>query len=558
MSPVPPADADRARVPVTDSSVKDGFAPPVWGERIVVERRGGVPLRVYSARPRRLSEVLALAGRWGPRRHVVQGSREVSFHDLAAGVGRKALRLAECGIAAGDRVLVLGWNSPDWIINFWACQQLGAVPALANAWWSEAEILEAVDLLQPVAALADDRSAAKLPSACRRPDWETDTSAGAPFIIGPAKDSPSTTDEDDPAVIIFTSGTGGRPKAVELSHRSLLANLQMLLRLTRRLPHQVDVRSGETMLHTGPFFHVGGPQTLLRSAVVGNTLILPTGRFDPAELLELIDQHGITRWSAVPTMVTRLLDHPDFQMRDLSSLRALTIGGAPVHAELLERIGRELPGVQAGVPTGYGLTENGGQATAASGRDTLERPGSAGKPLPCVEIRLQPRQELPDPEVLIRSPTQMTRYIGVSESPIDGDGWLHTGDLGRVDDQGHLWITGRAKDLIIRGGENIAPASVERAIASIQGVIETAVVGVPHPDLGEEVCAFVVVADGRLTGEALSRQLRGQLASFSVPTVWHLQQEPLPTNQTGKIDKPTLVARACASPASPARAEPER
>jgi len=169
--------------------------------------------------------------------------------------------------------------------------------------------------------------------------------------------------------------------------------------------------------------------------------------------------------------------------------------------------------------------------------------------LPCVEIQFKRREGLPDPEVLIRSPTQMTRYIGVSESPIDGDGWLHTGDLGHLDNEGHLWITGRAKDLIIRGGENIAPASVERALASIQGVIEAAVVGIPHPDLGEEVCAFVVVADGGPTPDTLSRQLRGQLASFAVPTVWHVQQDPLPTNQTGKIDKPALVTRACALPA---------
>ncbi len=141
----------------------------------------------------------------------------------------------------------------------------------------------------------------------------------------------------------------------------------------------------------------------------------------------------------------------------------------------------------------------------------------------------------------------MTRYIGVGESPIDGEGWLHTGDLGHLDDAGRLWITGRAKDLIIRGGENIAPAAVERALTSITGVLEAAVVGIPHPDLGEEVCAFVVVADGRHTAQTLTSELRGQLASFAVPTVWHLQQEPLPVNQTGKIDKPALAGRARAA-----------
>ena len=551
MGPHPPVSPDRAGVPSTDGFAPFGWVPPTWGAQVAVEQLRDAPFLMYSNRPHRLSEVLALGHRWGSRRYVVQGDREVSFAGLLVGVGRKALRLAESGITAGDRVLILGWNSPDWIINFWACQQVGAVPALANAWWSDVEVREAIELLQPVAALADGRGVTKLTPECRRIGWETDTSAGELPAIGPANDGRGTAGENAPAVIIFTSGSAGRPKVVELSHRSLLANLQMLLQVTRRLPHEVDEQSGEIVLHTGPLFHVGGSQMLLRSTAIGNTLILPSGRFDAAEVLALIERHRIARWSAVPTMVTRLLDHPDLQMRDLGSLRALTIGGAPVHAELLKRIGRELPGVQAGVPTGYGLTENGGQATAASGRDTLKRPGSAGKPLPCVEIQFKRREELPDSEVLIRSPTQMTQYIGVGETPIDGDGWLHTGDLGHLDDEGHLWITGRAKDLIIRGGENIAPASVERALSSVQGVVEAAVIGVPHPELGEEVCAFVVVAGGGPTVETLSLQLRGQLASFAVPTVWYVQPEPLPTNQTGKIDKPALAARACGLLARP-------
>ena len=196
----------------------------------------------------------------------------------------------------------------------------------------------------------------------------------------------------------------------------------MMLQVTHRLPHEVSDGAGEVTLHTGPLFHVGGPQMLLRSIAVGNTMILPAGRFDPAEVLALIERHKVTRWPAVPTMVTRLLDHPDLGSRDLHSLRALTIGGAPIRPELLHRIGRDLPGVQAGVPTGYGLTENCGQATAASGRDTLKRPGSAGRPLPLAEIGFRASEDLPDPEVLIRSPTQMTRYIGVDESPIDAEG----------------------------------------------------------------------------------------------------------------------------------------
>ena len=162
-----------------------------------------------------------------------------------------------------------------------------------------------------------------------------------------------------------------------------------------------------------------------------------------------------------------------------------------------------------------------------------------------MEIRIAPREGLPDGEILIRSPTQMSAYYGMTTSPIDKDGWLHSGDLGKVDETGRLWITGRTKDIIIRGGENIAPASVEKALAALPEVAEVAVIGVPHPDLGEEVMAFVVLKS-EATAKQLQDQLRGSLASFAVPSKWHLQTEPLPTNQTGKIDKNALAAQALA------------
>ena len=199
-----------------------------------------------------------------------------------------------------------------------------------------------------------------------------------------------------------------------------------------------------------------------------------------------------------------------------------------------------------GVPTGWGLSENGGQATAASGRDTLKHPGSAGRPVPLAELKFKPVEGAPDDEILVRAPTQMSRYAGDVEQPIDAEGWLHTGDLGHLDEDGRLWITGRSKDLIIRGGENVAPAAVERALLTIHGVVDAAVVGVPHPDLGEEVCAFVVVDDETTTPERLRDALQGEVASFAVPSVWYIEEEPLPTNQTGKIDKPALSQRAAA------------
>lgn len=515
-----------------------------WGEHIEVNTVRGIPLRMYSQRPRRVENLLSFADRWCTRPHIVQGERILTFEGLQHASVAKGRALLDLGVKAQDRVFLLGWNSPEWIANLWGILHIGAVPVLTNGWWSEIELAQALEALRPTLTLADTHGAKKLPANARRGPWEISTGAKDSNAANTARLRPDTQQhEEDPAVIIFTSGTEGRPKAVVLSHRALLAGLHMLLHVTRRLPHQIDEFAGDIGLHTGPLFHVGGVQTLLRAVTVGSTLVMPESKFDPAEAMALIERHKVGRWAAVPTMVSRLLDHPDVHRRDLSSLRSLTIGGAPVHAELLKRIRDGLPSVQPRIPTGYGLTENGGQATATSGANPGEKPGSSGKPLPCVEIRLQAHEGLPDGEILIRAPTQMSGYYGLEASPIDEDGWLRTGDLGRFDEQGNLWITGRCKDMIIRGGENIAPVAVERALVAIPGVSEAVVFGVPHADLGEEVMAVVVV-ENDLTSQQLQDTLRGTLASYAVPSRWKVQREPLPLNHAGKVDKPALAAEA--------------
>jgi acyl-CoA synthetase (AMP-forming)/AMP-acid ligase II len=510
-----------------------------WGDQIAVELVNGVPYRMYTERPRRVEELLAFAARWGTRPHIIQGERVVTFEDLHQAVAAKARVLADLGVRPGERVFLLGWNGPEWIVNFWACLSAGAVPVLANTWWSAKEVANGLALMQPVLTLADEPAAAKVPKESRVGPWAIDTS--------PRQDSDAAVDgsrsEEDTAVIIFTSGTSGQPKAVVLSHRAVLARLHMTLQVTRKLPHQVDESARDIALITGPLFHVGQMQTLLRAVIVGDTLVVTSGRYDPAEVLDLIERHNINRWTAVPTMVSRLLDHPDVSRRDLSSLKSISIGGAPVHAELMQRMRKGLPSVSPRVPTGYGLTENGGQATGSAGSEKVELLGSTGKPMPLVEVKFLAHPGLPDGEILLRSPTQMTGYYGIEESPIDEEGWLHTGDLGRLDEKGNLWITGRCKDMIIRGGENIAPAAVERALMTIPGVNEAVVFGVPHADLGEEVMAVVVI-EGDLTAQQLKEQLKGNVASFAIPSRWRIQKEPLPTNPAGKVDKPVLAAQA--------------
>jgi long-chain acyl-CoA synthetase len=521
-----------------------------WGTE-TVRREGDIPFLVYEPRRTDAADLLEDVRHWGDRVHLVRGSQRMTYAELLDAVPRVAAVLADHGVGPGDRVMLLAFNSVEWIVAFWATIYAGAVVVLANPWWSEAELEHGLSVADPALLLADPRSAKLVPAGAAVPVLELEALAEQAAAPGQrALPRPAPAGEDAPAVILFTSGTSGPPKGAVLPHRSVIALQHTLLHVTRQLPHTLGAGSpGEVALQSGPLFHVGGLQALARQLLLGGTLVFPAGRFDPTEVLDLMEAEGVHRWGGVPTMVSRVLNDPSIEGRDLSSVRAISLGGAPVLPEIVTRIKTRFPNVERGVSQVYGLSEGGGTLTAASGRDLTERPGTAGRPLPIVELRIDQPDEQGAGEVVARTPTQMLGYWGQSADGgigpgiVDNDGWVHTGDLGRIDADGYLFITGRLKDLIIRGGENVASTHVEDVLLKHAEVREVAVCGRPDRDLGEIVAAAVVVApDSPVTVTELHSFAAEHLAYFEVPSSWWLRTEPLPANDVGKVRKRDLLA----------------
>ncbi len=505
-----------------------------WGDEVTTGSYGGHPGLVYLRRPHTFADFLTGVDRWADRIFLVQGGRRISFGEFFAAIPAARELLRPCEIQPGDRVVLLAYNSPDWVLALWAIWSLGAVPVLGNRWWSRRESEHAIQLLTPRTVITDAAGVPGFDIAELR-DCFTAAEAVSPDIPGPVT-------EEDPAVILFTSGSTGMPKAVELPFRAVVANQQNVLARARQLPHLIPADGPQPVnLISTPLFHVGAFATLITQTITGGRIVFNTGRFEPGQVLELIESERIQRWGAVPTMAVRLLEHPDFDSRDLSSLRSFPLGGAPVPPVLLERLARRLPQLKGrGMVNMWGMTEGGGFFTLATGADLERHPQTVGRALPTVELRID------EGEILVRSPTVMLGYLGADREShsetIDSDGWLHSGDLGHLDEDGCLFIDGRSKDMVIRGGENISCPHVEAALLRHPDVVEAAVIGLPHPDLGEELAAVVVYRPGARppTEDELTAHMAGEVAYFAIPTRWRIRAEPLPTVGTEKIDKKGL------------------
>jgi long-chain acyl-CoA synthetase len=535
----------------------------------------GREMEVYAQRMpslRSVAEVGAMRG--DDQTFIVYGGRTYGFTTFvhtANSVGH-ALRKG-FGLQKGDRVAVLSQNNPEWCLAFWATVGQGAILVGLNGWWTTDEIEYGLQDSGAKVLVADrkrfERIAGSLDQA---PDLEhvflVDCSPGD---VGLADDprvhtfdeltgSP-TADfveediaEDDPAVIFYTSGTTGRPKGAISTHRSMIANLQNTMYNAvagsmaggAALP---DVGSGQNVsLFTSPLFHVSGcHSTLVVGLLAGLKLVMPEGRFTPETALELIQEHGVTVWATVPTMVWRVCEHPDRHAYDTSSVKSVAFGGSPSADELQRMIRDTFPNVSS-TANAYGLTETSSVATVISGQDAIDKPTSVGPPVPTVSVKIvdEKGREVATGEtgeVCITGPILMAGYWKKPEATAEAirDGWLHTGDLGHVDEDGFLYITDRKKDMIIRGGENIYCVEIEQRLVNHPHIADAAVIGVPHPELGEEVKAVVQVEEGETLTEAEVRQwVADGLAAFKVPTYVDVTTDKLPRNASGKLLKNVL------------------
>ncbi len=510
-----------------------------WGSDVVEGEYAGHDGRLYHPSPDSIVSMLAHTHRWARRDYVVQGERRIGHEDFVGAIPAAAALLAEQGVKPGDRVMLLSYNSPEFMLATWAVWWLGAVPVYANRWWSSHELGHGLRLTEPEVVLTDH------PDLLAMGEGVDIAGLAAAYDRQEGAEAHRTEDLDAPALILFTSGSSGSPKAVELSQRSVIVNQHNLLARSRRLPQQLDESAPQPVtLVATPLFHIGGVSNILTNLVTGGRLVLTRGRFDPGEILKLIQDEGVQTWGGVPTMAARVLEHPDFDSFDMSSLRSFPLGGAPLPGTLLERMMRKLPQLKKrGLANTWGMTESGGFVTVAGNADLERFPGTVGRPYPVVELQISDPDEKGSGEILVRSPTVMLGYLGLDDGTVTADGWLHTGDLGHLNDEGYLFLDGRSKDIVIRGGENIACAHVEHALLAHPSVVEAAVFGVPHEDLGEELVAAVTHRSGApVSSDELREHCRATLAYFEVPTLWVIDDHALPTLAGEKIDKKTVRA----------------
>ncbi len=487
--------------------------------------------------------------------------------DVANRIGH--LLVHELGVAKGDRVAIAMRNSPEWIAAFVAITSVGAVVVPMNAWWVTDELVFAIQDSGSRVVIADDERLERLQAA------ESGAIEATVVVARASGDLPEGVislddalgrhdgvtmpeveiDPDDDMTILYTSGTTGRPKGAVSTHRAVLSALLAFAARgavsALREPEDPDTieeggRPQTAFMLCVPLFHVTGLVPVMLGSFVSGAKLVMTYKWEPNRALELIEQERVTNFVGVPTMSWDLLEAETFADRDTSSLRSVGGGGAPMPPELVKRIDENFQRGRPGL--GYGMTETNAYGPQNAGDDFVNNPKSTGRAVPIMDVKVTDLlgEELPigeTGEIWFRSPSLIRGYWNRPDATAETivDGWLRSGDIGHLDDEGFVYVSDRAKDMILRGGENIYCAEVEATIYEHPAVYEAAVYGVPHERLGEELACHVMVKVGEeLDAGELQRFVGERLARFKVPTIVTIVHEQLPRNASGKILKREL------------------
>ena len=497
----------------------------------------------------------------GDSEAVVAGEERLSFADLDRWSEQLAKALASRGIAKGDRVGIAMRNCPSWVVSYMAILKAGAVATLLNGWWQPHEMRHALELVQPKLILADAPRAKRIEGVCggcelvSLPIERHLEQALAPLLDG-ATDAllPEVAPEDE-ATILFTSGSTGEAKGALSTHRavttavySYATGLMVLLGL---LTEEGRPPATKRTLLNVPLFHVTGEVPVMLNSFVINRCMVMMAKWDAGEALRLIEKEGITYFVGVPTMSLELLNHPERHKYDLSSLTDIAAGGAPRPASHVERLQAEFPKAQPAL--GYGLTETNAVGCSNFWGNYAAKPDSTGRAQkPFVELAVLGADDAHLPsgergEIAIRSAANIKCYWkdpAATAATFTADGYVRTGDVGYVDEDGYLFIVDRKKDIIIRGGENIACAEVEAEIYACPAVAEVSVLGIPDERLGEVPLAVIYLhPEQSLTEEELRAYLEPRVAAFKIPARMIFAEDPLPKLGTGKIDRIAIKAQ---------------
>ncbi len=526
---------------------------------IATEEVFGRPMKVFKDTPPSLNSLLELARSHGESPFLIYQDRRLSFSQVLESADRLATALYKnFQVKPKDRVAIAMRNVPEWIISFKAVVSLGCTVVPLNSWWTTKELRYGLGNSGAQVILCDEERARRL--------IEPGPSADPYKIIALASKDPYTREVfsfetllkeeidlppidislDDDVTLFYTSGTTDKPKGAVSTNRSTISALMgFSLRSTINdivNPTLSPLEFPPSVLVGVPLFHITGFIVMLSAFISGSKLSL-MHRWDPNDALRIIEKESVTNFVGVPTMSWDILEASRQSPRDLSSLQSIGGGGSPVPPKLVKRISEELRSTTPGF--GYGLTETNAFGPAIGGQDLISHPTSTGRTLPIVELKIIGTDERSlaanqEGEICIRGVPLAQGYWMAESQSIEAfpEGWLHTGDIGYLDEDGYLYIKDRVKDMVIRGGENIFCAEVEAAIYEHPNVHEAAVFGVPDRRLGERVAAQICAKKGQqLSVQELQSFLAARLAYFKIPELYNITEEPLARGATGKILK---------------------